>query len=176
MFTLEEAQEFLDLLLAEVLYNGKYSCRYAVLFILAIYTGFRRGELLGLEWKDFNNGLVSVRRAAYYSPAKGNYTDTPKTSASFQTQRLPTPVWQLVQAYRVFQEEYASSLGSKWVSTDRLFALFAVYSITAEHAYSVCTASLRDICHRRCSFLNDAVYPVRTYYGDILRFARYNHG
>ncbi|MEI5925978.1 tyrosine-type recombinase/integrase [Bacillus albus] len=27
---------------------------YQILFQLAIITGFRRGELLGLEWKDIN--------------------------------------------------------------------------------------------------------------------------
>jgi integrase len=117
MYTQEEAQQFIKLLMSE----PEDSFQYIICYILAIYTGFRRGELLGLEWKDFNDGLVSVRQAAYYSPAKGNYTDKPKTKSSMQTQKLPNEIWQLLQKYRSYQAHYASSLGDKWVDTDRLF-------------------------------------------------------
>lgn len=36
-----------------------------VLFILAIYTGLRKGELLALEWQDidFKNNTVSVSKS-----------------------------------------------------------------------------------------------------------------
>lgn len=35
-----------------------------MLFHLAVTTGMRRGEILGLRWKDvdFNKGIVSVRQ------------------------------------------------------------------------------------------------------------------
>jgi integrase len=118
MYTQEEAQHFLDLLMSS---GDEHNFQYIVCFILAIYTGFRRGELLGLEWRDFNDGLVSVRRAAYYSSRKGHYTDKPKTKASMQTQKLPDVVWQLLLRYREHQAAYASSLGDKWISTGRLF-------------------------------------------------------
>jgi integrase len=41
-----------------------------VLFILALSTGMRRGELLGLKWQDidFERGIVQVRRALVRMP------------------------------------------------------------------------------------------------------------
>ena len=58
-YTIEEAQHFIDLLRSEPL-------RYQAFFALAIYGGYRRGELCGLEWKDidFDTCVVSIRRAS----------------------------------------------------------------------------------------------------------------
>ncbi|MBR1764629.1 MAG: tyrosine-type recombinase/integrase [Ruminococcus sp.] len=43
--------------------------KYRLFFTLAVCSGFRRGELLGLEWKDidWDNRLISVRRTSNYS-------------------------------------------------------------------------------------------------------------
>ena len=53
IYTIEEVTEFLKLLEDEPL-------KYRVFFNLAVFSGFRRGELLGLEWKDvdFENNLI----------------------------------------------------------------------------------------------------------------------
>jgi integrase len=48
IFTLEEAQTFLRALSQEPLV-------YQAFFVLAIYGGFCKGELLGLEWKDVDD-------------------------------------------------------------------------------------------------------------------------
>ena len=44
---LQELQPFLDLLQNEPL-------KYQAFFVLAIYGGFRRGEILGIEWKNID--------------------------------------------------------------------------------------------------------------------------
>lgn len=44
-YTLKEVEGCLELLKGEPL-------KYQVFFNLAIYSAFRRGELLGLEWED----------------------------------------------------------------------------------------------------------------------------
>jgi integrase len=97
--------------------------QYVVFLTLAVYTGFRRGELLGLEWKDidFDNALVSVRRAAYQSTVLGHYTDTPKSKRSLRTLKLPLEVVALLMRYHDYQRAYAVTLGNKWHDTDRLF-------------------------------------------------------
>ena len=43
---------------------------------LFIYSGLRRGELCGLEWKDvnFTDHMISVRRSSQYVPGKGIFT------------------------------------------------------------------------------------------------------
>lgn len=61
-YTLEKAQHFLDLLVKEPLF-------YQTFFTLAIYGGYRRGELCGLEWKDidFDTCVISIQRTSLYT-------------------------------------------------------------------------------------------------------------
>ncbi len=65
-YTLEEMQHFLDLLQNEPL-------KYQAFFVLAVYGGFRRGELLGLEWKDidFETGVVKYSAHVALHQRKG---------------------------------------------------------------------------------------------------------
>lgn len=49
-YSIEEAQYLFELFKQEDKSNYKYVCFYTI----AIYTGFRLGEILGLEWKDVN--------------------------------------------------------------------------------------------------------------------------
>lgn len=68
-YSIEETQHLLELFKEESEDNYKYVCFYT----LAIYTGFRLGELMGLEWKDidFMTNVISVNRTCLYSRAKG---------------------------------------------------------------------------------------------------------
>jgi integrase len=114
--------------------------QFVVFMTLVIYTGFRRGELLGLEWKDcdLTNGLISIRRTAYQSKALGHYTDTPKSKKSYRTLKLPADILPLLVRYRDYQNAYASELGDKWQTTDRLFTAWdgsPMYTDAPNHYY-----------------------------------------
>lgn len=64
--------------------------RLEALYVLAITTGLREGELCGLEWQDIDltAGTLSVRRSMKYS--KGSYwTEEPKTAKSRRSVVLP---------------------------------------------------------------------------------------
>jgi integrase len=76
VYDLEETQRIIDLLVKD---ENKQNTQLVVYCIMAFYTGFRRGELLGLEWKDIkpDKCLVSVNRTSNYSHKDGIYTDTP---------------------------------------------------------------------------------------------------
>ncbi|MVB10554.1 Tyrosine recombinase XerC [Caprobacter fermentans] len=116
-YTLEEAQKFLKFLQFE-------SLMYRVFFTLAIYGGFRKGELLGLEWKDidFDSCVVSVNRTSLYSKSKGGiFTDTTKTKGSLRSLKLPVSVFDLLRQYKVQQAQDRLKMGDRWIDTDRLF-------------------------------------------------------
>lgn len=116
IYTPAEVKRFLELLENEPL-------KYRVFFNLLIYSGFRRGEMLGLEWKDvdFENNIISVRRTSNYTGQRGIYTDTTKTKRSQRTLKFPQEIMDLLKAFKTQQDAEAERIGSKWVYTDRLF-------------------------------------------------------
>ena len=97
--------------------------KYQVFFTLMIYSGFRRSEMLGLEWKDIDwkNNLLRVVRTSEYTKEKGIYTDTPKTESSKRFIKLPPELMQKLKEFRDWQDEYKDKLGTKWIECDRLF-------------------------------------------------------
>ena len=95
IYTPEQVQRFLSLLNDEPL-------KYRTFFNLMIYSGFRRGEMLGLEWKDvdFENNIISVRRTSNYTAQKGVYTDTTKTRKSQRTLKFPQEIMDMLREYK----------------------------------------------------------------------------
>lgn len=116
VYTLEEAQHFLESLEAAPI-------RYQTFCVLAIYSGLRRGELLGLEWPDidFNNHTLNVRRSSLYTKEKGIFTDTTKTVQSQRTLKLPESVFLILRRYHAAQAQERLSLGDRWEAGERLF-------------------------------------------------------
>ncbi len=91
--------------------------------MLAVYSGFRCAEMLGLEWKDvdFENSVISVRRTSNYSHLCGSYTDTTKTKRSMRSSKFPPVIMDLLRQLKAEQEHDKDMLGDEWVETDRLF-------------------------------------------------------
>ena len=116
IYTLEEVAHLFQLLETAPL-------KYRTFFTLAIYSGFRRGEMLGLEWKDIDweHNVISVRRTSNYTASKGIYTDTTKTKKSQRSLKFPQSVMDLLREYKAEQDEERIRLGTKWVDHDRLF-------------------------------------------------------
>ena len=116
IYTLEEVAQLFQLLETAPL-------KYRTFFTLAIYSGFRRREMLGLEWKevDWEHNVISVRRTSNYTASKGIYTDTTKTKKSQRSLKFPQSVMDLLREYKAEQDEERIKLGTKWQDYDRLF-------------------------------------------------------
>ncbi len=115
-YTIEEVKKLFDLLKVEPL-------KYQLFFNLAIYSGFRRGELLGLEWKDieWDSGVISIHRTSNYTAERGTYTDTTKTKKSMRSLKFPEFIIDMLRKFKVEQDIEIERLGTKWEDNDRLF-------------------------------------------------------
>ena len=116
VYTINEVEQFFRLLKAAPM-------KYRTFFTLIIYSGFRRSEMLGLEWKDidFENCIISIKRTSNYTAEKGTYTDTTKTKRSQRSLKLPSIVMRMLKDYQIEQNAEIKRLGNKWIHTDRLF-------------------------------------------------------
>lgn len=117
VYTVEEMKQLFEL--AE-----KYgTLDYRAFLTLAVYGGFRCGEIMGLEWKDIDreNCVISIRRTANYTSTDGSYTDTPKTQKSIRSLKLPESVFEVLDKLYVEQIKRKQQLANKWIDSDRLF-------------------------------------------------------
>jgi integrase len=101
----------------------KEGLNYKTIIILAVFTGLRRGELMGLEWSDidFNKSTLEVRQASQYLPGKGTFTKAPKNESSVRLMALPASIMVLLKQYKVYQTEERLKAGDLWHGSDRLF-------------------------------------------------------
>ena len=90
---------------------------------LLIYTGMRRGELCGLEWKDINldTGVLRIERSSQYIGNKTIITKEPKTKAGKRTLMLSASMCTSLKEYQLWQNEQKELLGDLWEEHDRLF-------------------------------------------------------
>ena len=102
--------------------NGE-DTKYRAFFYLIAYSGFRRSEMLGLEWKDidFENNIISIKRTSNYTSERGIYTDTTKTKRSKRVLKISPYIMGILKELKDEQDEEALRLGDKWVESDRLF-------------------------------------------------------
>ncbi len=118
MFTIEQAKKFLD-----ILDRPDTPIKYKAFFYLAIFGGFRRGEILGLEWSDidFDTGVIHIRRTVHYSKELGYYDTEPKSKKSVRALTLPDNVIFTIKQLQNEQLSQRLKLGDLWHNTDRLF-------------------------------------------------------
>lgn len=119
MLSQEEAQGMLDLFTKEKIQNLKY----VLFFTNALKTGLRRGEILGLEWKDINfeNCLLSVERDSLYTKELGTYTGKGKTISSIRILPVEDNLIDILKIYKAYQYKYISNYGSEYHDFDRQF-------------------------------------------------------
>jgi len=97
--------------------------KYRTIVLLALDTGLRLGELLGLQWADidFEKAVLSVYKANQALGGKGIYTKSPKNSSSVRQVAISDSVMTLLKKYRTWQAQKRFTMGDKWIDGDWIF-------------------------------------------------------
>jgi integrase len=107
--------------------------RMEALYILAIHTGLRRGELLGLKWSDIDLGAgsLSVQRSLDTTGA----FNPPKRRSSRRTVRITGQAIEALKGHRARQNEERLKVGSLWEDMDLVFPNRAGGPMNADNLY-----------------------------------------
>ena len=96
--------------------TGAQETPHAILFELAVTSGMRPGEYLGLGWEcvDWSADGLRVERAAIYERHVKPYLGPPKTPESYRTIPLPKPLMQRLREHKAAQNEWRLQRGENW--------------------------------------------------------------
>jgi integrase len=96
--------------------------RLEALYVLAVTTGMRQGELLGLGWEDVDLEARTVRVRRTLTLAKGGPSLTePKTPKSRRSIRLTAGAVEALALHRERQEAEGAATGDTWNAWDLVF-------------------------------------------------------
>jgi len=97
--------------------------RLEALYVLAVTTGMRQGELLALRWRDVDlqTGMVQVRTTLQRSK-DGFVFSEPKTDRSRRQVALTKVAVAALRRQRIAQAEERLRLGGMWEDNDLVFA------------------------------------------------------
>jgi integrase len=97
--------------------------KWKTIVYVALYTGMRKGEIMGLEWHDINfeKGTINIERASQYVPGRGVITKEPKNESSKRVISASQTLLQLLKVYKTHQNEQRMSHADIWKGTTRLF-------------------------------------------------------
>jgi len=115
-FSVEEAGKFLQ---------HAVNDRWGIVFSLALTSGMRPGEYLGLKWQDVDleKGVVAVRRTIVAHPKGGGWDFAePKTSQSERSIPLPPSVTKALVEHKKKQAAERLKAGPKYAGHDLVFA------------------------------------------------------
>ncbi len=108
---------------ARTLLRHTRSDRLHALYVLAVYLGLRRGELLGLRWSnvDLDEAFLVVAHTLQRVEGELRF-QPPKTRTSRRTVPLPGPCVEALRAHKALQAAERLAAGPRWCEEDMVFA------------------------------------------------------
>lgn len=93
--------------------------KFRVITALAVFTGMRRGEILGLSKKnlDLVNKIIRINQTCSHTKGGAFIQLSTKTEKSERLIPFPAEIVPLLEAHLAAQEEKKNKCGDKWVST-----------------------------------------------------------
>jgi integrase len=107
------------LIQVKALLEAASESRLEAFYVVAIHTGLRRGELLGLKWTDadLNAGTLTVRHSL---DVDGTFK-TPKNRAAKRTLKLTPRALDALKAHKVRQNAERLQAGARWQDHNLVF-------------------------------------------------------
>lgn len=107
-------------------------------FYLAMFSGARRGEIIALEWTDFNfeAATLNIYKSSYAAGGE-MITKTTKTKGSIRTITLPLCVIDLAKEWKVKQIERKTIVGSQWIGKNYVFTQWNGRQMHIDSPYKV---------------------------------------
>lgn len=95
---------------------------YFAIYMIAIFTGMRQGEILGLNWDcvDFDSGIIKVRLQLQYTVAEGYRFPKPKQK-SIRDIPMPLPLNAILRQVRKEQERLKEIYKDKYEDNNLVF-------------------------------------------------------
>lgn len=86
-----------------------------IYFNLALYGGFRKGELCALQWNDIDldKHTIDINKAIAYTHS-GEIVKQPKTASGFRKIMLPASCFALLRSWKQTCKEICIKAGNKW--------------------------------------------------------------
>jgi integrase len=90
--------------------------RLETLYVLAVTTGMRQGELLGLKWDDVDMeaGTLQIRRTLSTATGKGFSFNAPKTAKGRRSIKLPETALSSLRRHREAQQQEKDTITGLW--------------------------------------------------------------
>lgn len=110
----------------EILLNTSKGGQLYPFFVVALETGMRMGEILGLTWDcvDFENGIISVQKTLCYMPNNGVATyefHSPKTRAGKRQIPMTINVHNILQEQKIRKDKIAIQYNPRVGMEDLVF-------------------------------------------------------
>lgn len=97
-------------------YTMKTSPMFKAFYHLAVYGGFRRGEICALTWNDIDieSQTVSINKAVSKTKEFGQIIKEPKTPTSVRTIKVPKVCIEALQDWKKEEIALSFKLGTQW--------------------------------------------------------------
>lgn len=117
----KKAAKRYDIEQTQALLNALGTCQTPIkdkaIVMLAIYTGAREGELVGLTWDnvDLEKGIIRITQAGQSLTEIGSFIKDTKNETSKRAITIPTPLVAVLKKYRAWQNEQNLKYGDLWI-------------------------------------------------------------
>jgi integrase len=147
---------------------------FEALYFLALTSGMRQGELLGLKWSDLDweKGILLVQRQLQRVEHKDLVLSPPKTRAGRRQIKLGQGILEKLASHQSQQELLKAAMGDRWQENELMFPSSIgtpLDSFRVSHEfkkllkrYDLPDIRFHDLRHTNISFLLEVGTPLNT--------------